>query len=261
VSQPPADRYTERVSARGIAYRTMGQGRPIALLHGWCLDRRVWMYQEEALGSRAHVVSPDLPGFGMSRGLAGPYTVERYVDELARFLDELALEDVTVCGFAFGALVAMSAVASGAGQRIGRIVAIGVPSAATAPYPKMPKAMRRDWPDFARRSARAILKNSPSDATLEWLGTMYGSTALPVALATLDILAKFEPTEIAPRVTTPTIFIHGADDDIVPPEVSRSCAALMPNARVELVESSGHLAILDQPARVTELIATFALDR
>jgi pimeloyl-ACP methyl ester carboxylesterase len=258
---PDDERYVERVSARGISYCTLGEGRPVVLLHGWCLDRRMWMYQEEALAARSRVISPDLPGFGASRTLAGPYTLERYVDELARLLDELALDDVTVCGFAFGALVAMSAVAAGAGSRIGKIVAIGVPSAATAPYPRMPKSMRRDWPDFALRSARAILKYPPSATTVEWLGRMYGATPLPVALATLEILAKFEPLEIAARVTKPTLFIHGQDDDIVPPAVSHACAAAMPSARVELVERSGHLAVLDQPVRVTELIAAFALDR
>ena len=122
----------------------------------------------------------------------------------------------------------------------------------------MPKAMRRDWPDFALRSARAILKYPPSETTVDWLGAMFGATPLPVAIATLDILAQFEPTAIAPRVTVPTLFIHGQDDDIVPPDVSRSCAALMPDAKVELVERSGHLAVLDQPVRVTELIAAFA---
>jgi pimeloyl-ACP methyl ester carboxylesterase len=254
-------RFTDCVSARGIGYRTLGSGHPIVLLHGWCLDRRVWMYQEEALARRAHVVSPDLPGFGISSTLAGPYTIERYVDELARFLEELALSDVTVCGFAFGALVAMSTVAAGRGGRIGRIVAIGVPSAGTAPYLKMPKSMRHDWPDFALRSARAILKYPPSGTTVEWLGRMFGSTPLPVAIATLDILSTFEPVDIAALVMKPTLFIHGLDDDVVPPDVSSACAALMPDARVELVERAGHLAIVDNAHRVTELIGDFALGR
>ena len=218
------------------------------------------MYQEEALAPRHRVVSPDLPGFGASSGLAGPYTLARYVSELAALLDELELDDATVCGFAFGAMVAMAAAAEGATSRMARIVAIGVPSASTAPYPKMPKAMRRDWPEFARRSARAILKNEPSEATLDWLGRIYGATALPVALAGLEILAVFEPASVAPRVTVPTLFIHGADDDVVPPRVSQECAALMPDARVELVERSGHFAVLDQPQRVSELIAAFATD-
>jgi pimeloyl-ACP methyl ester carboxylesterase len=253
-----AERFTERTSGRGIAYRLLGSGAPIVLLHGWCLDRRMWMYQEEALAATHRVISPDLPGFGASRGLAGPYTLERYTDELAALLAELGLGGATVCGFAFGAMVALSAVAAGKGRHIGRVIAIGVPSASSAPYPRMPKAMRRDWPEFARRSAQAILKNAPSQATLDWLAAMYGSTALPVALAGVEILASFEPVAIAQDVNVPTLFIHGADDDVVPPRVSQDCAAKMRDARVELVAGSGHLAVLDQPQRVAELIAAFA---
>jgi len=253
-----AERFTERTSARGIAYRSLGSGAPIVLLHGWCLDRRMWMYQEEALAATHRVISPDLPGFGASRGLAGPYTLERYTDELAALLAELGAHGATVCGFAFGAMVALSTVAAGKGRDIGRVIAIGVPSASTAPYPRMPKAMRRDWPEFARRSAQAILKNVPSPATLDWLAAMYGATALPVALAGVEILASFEPAAIVQGVTVPTLFIHGADDDVVPPRVSQECAAKMRDARVELVAGSGHLAVLDQPQRVAELIAAFA---
>src|SRR5438132_7364625 len=136
---PNDDRYIDRTTGRGVAYRTLGSGRPIVLLHGWCLDRRMWMYQEEALAATHRVVSPDLPGFGMSSGLAGPYTLARYCDELAAFLDELGVQGATVCGFAFGAMVAMATAAAGKGQGIGRIVAVGVPSASTAPYARMPK--------------------------------------------------------------------------------------------------------------------------
>src|SRR2546430_2260621 len=45
------DPHVERISARGIAYRVLGSSRPIVLLHGWCLDRRIWMYPEEALAA------------------------------------------------------------------------------------------------------------------------------------------------------------------------------------------------------------------
>ena len=244
-------------TSRGMVFRSTGVGRPIVLVHGWCLDGRTWLYQEEALAHGAQTIVPDLPGFGASAGLAGPFTLDRYTDDLQTLLEEFDVANATVVGFAFGALVALAA-AGRSGDRIGGVVAIGVPSASTAPYDRMPKAMRRDWPEFARRSARAICKYPPSEATLDWLAEIYGATRLPVALAVLEILGSTEPGDVIESVNVPTLFIHGADDDIVPVAVSQTCAARMADATVEIVEQSGHLVPLDQPGRVSELVQAFA---
>ena len=61
---------------------------------------------------------------------------------------------------------------------LGGLVSIGVPSAAHSPYERMPKAMKRDWPGFAQASGKAICKQPQSDATLDWLGRMFGATPL-----------------------------------------------------------------------------------
>jgi pimeloyl-ACP methyl ester carboxylesterase len=251
---------TERTvgtSARGIVYSDRGSGPTVVLLHGWCLNRRLWMYQEAALIENHRVICPDLPGFGDSSDLAGPYNLQRYGAELAEFLNELGGTDLLVCGFAFGAVVAMAAVAEH-GTRPARLVLIGVPSAATAAYDRMPRAMRRDWPEFARRSARAICKQPQSDATLDWLATMFGATPLPVALETVALLGGFEPLAVAPQIDIPTVLVHGADDDVVPVEVPRACVDAMPHARLEVIPDSGHLVILDQKERLNELLLAYA---
>jgi non-heme chloroperoxidase len=250
---------TQLVTSRGIAYGIRGSGASVVLLHGWCLNRRLWMYQEEALAQRFRVITPDLPGFGLSAGLDGPYSLERYADELDLLLAELECASATIVGFAFGAVVAMALAARGSSE-VALLVLISMPSAAHAPYERMPRSMRRDWPEFARRSAQAICKNSPSQATLDWLEGLFVATPLPVALSTVELLAAFEPLPLARFVTVPTLVVHGALDDIVPPDVSRACAEQMPRARVEVVPNAGHLVLIDQKDRLTELLLEFLSD-
>jgi pimeloyl-ACP methyl ester carboxylesterase len=253
----PELRSTVPLSARGIAYSDRGEGQPVVLLHGWCLNRQLWMYQEEALARQNRVVCPDLPGFGGSAGVGGPYRLERYGAELLELLLELRLEKAIVAGFAFGAAVAMAAAAEDS-SRLAGLVLVGTPSAATAAYDRMPRAMRRDWPEFARRSAVAICKQPQSDATLSWLAAMFGATPLPVALETVALLGAFEPLPLAPRVRVRSLLVHGAQDDVVPVQVSEACAEAMPEARLEVVEQSGHLVVLDQKERLTDLIRSTA---
>lgn len=244
-------------SRSGIAYQRRGNGPPVVLVHGWCLNRRMWVYLEEALLATHEVVTVDLAGFGDSSGLAGPYRLDRYAEDLADLLDELGLRDVTVGGFAFGAAVAMT-LAQRHGDRVGRLVLIGVPSASHAAYDRMPRAMRRDWPLFAERSVDAICGQPPSAATRSWLAAMFAATPLPVAVETCAVLGEFDPVAVASDVRVPALFIHGAADNVVPPEVSATCAARMPEARVEVVPDCGHLVVLDQKERLAELVSSFA---
>jgi non-heme chloroperoxidase len=250
---------TVKTSARGVVYGDRGVGPPVVVLHGWCLNRGLWMYLEEHLLARHRVVSPDLPGFGASQDLDGPYDLDRYVDDLDALLAELGLEPVVIVGFAFGAAVAMGLAArqEGPNPRASGLVLIGVPSAQHAPYQRMPRAMRRDWPEFARRSASAICRQPHSDATLEWLADMFRSTPLPVALQTVELLGRFEPVPLAASIGTRTLFIHGEQDDVVPVAVSRACAEQMERATVVEVADSGHLVVLDQKERLAELVDQF----
>ena len=244
------------MSSRGIVYGDRGSGRPVVLLHGWCLNRGLWMYLEEHLLAAHRVISPDLPGFGASQSLGGPYQLDRYVDELVALLTELDLEDVAIVGFAFGAAVAMG-LAARQDPRVNGLVLIGVPSARHAPYERMPRAMRKDWPEFARRSASAICRQPQSDATLSWLTDMFRTTPLPVALETVELLRRFEPVPLASSLTVPTLFVHGEDDDVVPPAISDACAERAEQASVAKVAGSGHLVVLDQKERLAELVEEF----
>ena len=250
---------TRRVSSRGLVYSRRGTGSPIVLLHGWCLSRGLWMYQEESLAGAHQVFAVDQAGFGESSDLDGPFDLQRYVLDLEAFLLEEVGGAAVVVGFAFGAAVGLS-LAARRPDLISGLVSIGVPSAAHAPYDRMPRAMRRDWPDFAARSARAICKSEISPATLLWLGQMFGATPLPVALETVALLGRFEPAPVAIGVPVPTLFVHGADDDVVPLSVSRDCAAAMPAARVEIVDGSGHLVVIDKKERLNEILGAFASD-
>ena len=213
------------------------------------------MYQEHTLiAAGFEVVSVDLAGYGESRGLGGPLTLERHGADLADLLEELDIT-ATVVGFAFGAAVLMSLPDYG---RITGIVAIGVPSAAGAPYPKMRSAMLRDWPVFAERSAGAICGRDHSPAALRWLGGIFAATPLNSALAGVDVLSQFEPLELEQCWTVPSLFLHGADDTIVSPDVSRAAAEKFTGATLDVIEDSGHFIPWDQPAVLSARIMEFA---
>lgn len=248
-----------RTTSAAVVYERRGSGRPVVLLHGWCLNRRLWTYEEELLAADHDVITPDLPGFGRSDGLAGPYDMQRYVDSVDGLLTELDLTDVVIVGFAFGAAVAMS-LAAADDSRIAGLALIGTPSAAVFPADKMARSMRRDWPDFARRSARVLCKQPQSEATIAWLEAMFGATPLTVALSGAALLGEFEPEPVAPNVRVPALFLHGADDDVIPLSVSERCSELAPRGRLEVLPDAGHLAVLDQRQLLHDALVKFSAE-
>lgn len=244
------------VSRSGVVYQRRGQGRPVVLVHGWCLDRTVWMYQEQALVEAGfEVISPDLAGFGESRGLSGPFGLDRHGHDLADLLEELGLADAILVGFAFGAAVSLCMPNY---ERVGGIVSIGIPSAAGAPYDKMRVAMFRDWPKFAHRSAAAICAGEHSDDSISWLGDVFARTPLNSAVAGVDVLSAFEPLELDGGGRPRLLLVHGADDQIVSAEVSVAAASHFADAASAVIADCGHFVPWDQPSQLSQIIIEFA---
>ncbi|MGB0921050.1 MAG: alpha/beta fold hydrolase [Alphaproteobacteria bacterium] len=58
-------------------------------------------------------------------------------------------------------------------------------------------------------------------------------------------------------ITQNTLIIVGDEDAITPPKLAREMAELLPDARLEIVPTCGHLAPLEQPDITTDLLLDF----
>ena len=61
------------------------------------------------------------------------------------------------------------------------------------------------------------------------------------------------------KLEMPVLAISGSDDRIVPSANSRLIASAVRNGRAEIVDGGGHLCLIDQSARSSELIRNFLL--
>ncbi len=81
---------------------------------------------------------------------------------------------------------------------------------------------------------------------------------LPTSLIVGD---RFDTLAKAPRLTLPTLVIHGRDDELIPWEMGRDLAAALPHARLFTVQGGHHndLFALEGPA-IYDAIAALAKD-
>jgi pimeloyl-ACP methyl ester carboxylesterase len=88
---------------------------------------------------------------------------------------------------------------------------------------------------------------------------MFYGTRLHVAVETVGELARFEPLAVADNLRVPALFLHGANDLVVPPDVAASCATRAAADTFATVEDAGHLVVLDQRDTVARLLHDFVI--
>jgi non-heme chloroperoxidase len=239
-----------------MAYERHGSGRPVLFLHGWCLNSRLWMYEDALVGESLDVILADLPGLGASDGMAGPYTIDSHAAAISALLTELDLREAVIVGFAYGAAVALEA-SLAQPARISGLVLAGVPRSGQLPDERMLASMQRDWPRYARRSAQALCKKPQSEATIGWLEDMFLSVRVRVARELWSSISGFDPLLLCPEVQAATLFLHGEHDDFTSVTVAREAAASMRRARVAVAPGSGHLVVIDDPSWFHRQLVTF----
>ncbi|MFP7761072.1 alpha/beta fold hydrolase [Marisediminicola sp. LYQ85] len=235
---------------------TGGSGRPVVLIHGWPLSGESWSEQVPAFASAGYrVITYDRRGFGRSDKPKTGYTYDTLTEDLHTLLTELDLTDVTLVGFSMGGGEVARYFTKYGDERIHSVVfASAVPPylMTTDDNPEGPLA-----PSAAGEMTAQLTASEESfydqfttdffsvDGELK-VTERQRQDALDLALqsskvAALACMAAFGSTDFRddlPRVTVPTLVIHGDGDGTVPFEGSgaRTHAAI---AHSELVVIPG----------------------
>ncbi len=90
-----------------MSYREKGQGKPLALLHGFPLDSHIFEGQIATLSKRFHVIAPDLRGFGQSKN-DEPFTIASLADDVHALLKSMDALPCALGGLSMGGYVALA---------------------------------------------------------------------------------------------------------------------------------------------------------
>jgi pimeloyl-ACP methyl ester carboxylesterase len=218
----------------------------------------VWDGVVAELGPGVRTIAVDLPGFGASNTVAGPYNLDRFADELRALLESLGTGPVIAVGHSMGAKVALR-LAVDAPELVRGLVLV-------APVPVGPAGFSERGEAYLRATAgnpvqlRAWLTKTiadpPDDATLDRLCAIAAKSPPGAVLESLESWMRADLAEPATRVAAPAVVIASAQD--APERAQSSVAALLPNGRFVVVPDAAHYAILERPDAIASRIGDFA---
>ncbi len=90
-----------------LAIRVPKSNSPLILLHGWLGSWRYWMPTMEELSEQHRTYALDLWGFGDSDKSTDRHGVDKYVNLLKDFMDELGVAPAALVGHSLGGFVAL----------------------------------------------------------------------------------------------------------------------------------------------------------
>lgn len=226
------------------------------------------------------VTVPDLPGFGASEPLgAGRHDVAGYAAWARDLLAVLAPDgDAVVAGHSFGSIVATCALAGGLPAR----ALVLVNAIATAPlHGSSPAATRLTvlyhqlagaLPEragtallrsrAATRVASVALARTRDPVLRRWIHAEHaryftGFADRRVLLEAFRASVTEDVAACASAVAVPVLLVAGERDDLAPLSTQQELVTRFPDARLVVVEGTGHLAHYEAPAAVARAVDDF----
>jgi pimeloyl-ACP methyl ester carboxylesterase len=68
------------------------------------------------------------------------------------------------------------------------------------------------------------------------------------------IINRLDSRPLLPTIDCPTVVIHGAGDQLIPPDHARETAAGIPSATLTIINGGGHMVAQEQPAALCKAV-------
>ncbi|MFD3836991.1 alpha/beta fold hydrolase [Streptomyces sp. NPDC058642] len=252
-----------------LAYRDLGTGDLVVLVHSGFADHRVFDEQIPALVSAGYrVVAPDVRGHGFSANASRPF---RWADDLGGLLRRLDAGPAVLVGLCMGSAVVTDTVLEYP-ELVRAVVVCGAGTSAfeyadpwtlerAGESARMLAAGDLDgWVEaFGRNAAgphRAIDDVAPD--VVRRLREMAAHTLSKHTAGEKDWLTPLaDPWSRVPEIAVPVLAVHGALDASDAIAMADRLAHTVPDGRSVTIEDVGHYPNMEKPEQFNEILLDF----
>ncbi|HVR05727.1 MAG TPA: alpha/beta hydrolase [Solirubrobacteraceae bacterium] len=267
-----------------VAYRELGSGPPLALLHSVMLSHLEWEPLVAQLADRFRVVLPDLPLHGDSEDRPRhPYTIDWFAEVIAGFAADVLGPRPLIAGHDIGAEILLHAVRTGRlaperlvlmpnrlhrAQERPRLRAAWRAAARAGAVPGLDRLLAHAAPLVFRPSLGMRLTARGEPAARDLLRHSFldvpGNPSLARSWAKF---ARHWPrgaqTELVqdlyPRLRMPVLLLWADRDHLHPLAGAEEALELLPNAQLRVLSGTGFLIAYDDPVGVARELSAFCI--
>lgn len=250
----------ERTS-RGLKYRVTGQGEETIIFHPSLGMGRFLFYRLiPPLSRHFRVISYDPRGIGENRELAP--LLEEWVQDVGDLVDMVS-GPVHLVGVSLGTWV-MARAARAWPERVAKLVlmgtTVGFSRGAEAVSERRDQLSQLSMPEFARLYvAQTFTPPIESEYEAQFLDEL-SAVSKEQYLASMEAIYLTDNRAVFSDLKVPTLILVGSRDERTTPQMADSVAALIEGSQVYVIPRAGHLALVEYPTRVEELIESFLLN-
>jgi pimeloyl-ACP methyl ester carboxylesterase len=265
-----------------VAYRELGTGPPLALLHSAMLSHMEWEPLVEHLCDRYRVVLPDLPLHGDSEDRPRhPYTIDWLAEVMSGFASDVLGPRPLIGGHDIGADIVLHAIGTG---RLTPSRLVLMPN--RLHRPEQQARLRAAWRIAARAGAAPgvdrLLAHAAPLVFNPTVGLRLSARAEPAACdlvrhAFADVpgnpslarsWAKFARRwprgpqtqlidDLYPRLEMPVLLLWADRDRLHPLAAAEEALELLPDAQLRVLAGTGFLIAYDDPIGVARELVAF----
>lgn len=240
-----------------LPYLEGGKGSEVLLLvHGFAGDKDNFTRIARFLTPHYRVIIPDLPGFGDARRDPGArHDMAAQVENLRAFMAELGVQRFHMGGNSMGGFIA----AEYAARYPEQVASLWLLAPAGTDETLESPAFRQ----YLAGGGMPLLVPEPRDFDKLMAACMAKPPFFPYSLK--HVLARraaadyqlhcafmrelVDSPKLRGPINTPALIVWGTEDSILSPKGAAATQALMPNARLVLMEGIGHLPMLEATRR------------
>ena len=233
-----------------------GGPRTLVAVGGWTGSWEVWEEPIAQLTARGwRCIAYDHRGSGESPVDPALITVGAMVDDVAGVLDALGVERCVLAGESQGGAIAQYAAVQSPHRFDGLVLSGPGPTGRSEGGGGFADACRADYPAAVGEFVSACFPEPDSDHVKRWARNILLRAEPEQAARIIEMWRDEVVPNVDPRqIDVPTLILHGTSDVIVPIELSRQLAELLPDAELVEFEGSGHVPTMTRPAEVVDAI-------
>lgn len=221
---------------------------PIIFLHGGLGSARSWGHQVEFFSKNYRVITPESRGQGRSTDSNAPLTYHLMAEDMIRLMDKLKIPSAYIVGWSDGGNIGID-MAIHHPTRVKKLVAYGANINPTGLQNHFLEYLRTVTPEKMQR-----------DNGSDYLALSSHPEKLPIIAEKIRKMwlaePQFTPAQLA-KITTPTLVMDGAQEELIRVDHAQEIAAAIPNAKLMMLPNVGHYATFKTPKLWNDAVADF----